>query len=100
MMGGFKLLQDGETAFYELMLILEEEEGALVLRLKHFNPDITGWEEKDDSVSFPLVRLDEGMAYVRGLTYRKVGEDRLEIFLALHCGDTTDEVSFAFERVE
>ena len=40
------------------------------------------------------------MAYVRGLTYRKVGEDRLESFLALHCGDTTDEVSFAFERVE
>ena len=99
MMGGFKLLQEGAPSFYELILILEEE-GSLVLRLKHFNPDITGWEEKADSVSFPLVKLTDDAAYFRGLTYRKVGDDRLEVYLAMRRGEDLNEASFIFERAD
>ena len=97
MVGSFKLLQKGEPTFYEFMVI-SEEEGVLVLRLKHFNPDLSGWEEKDDFVTFPLVKVDEDSVYFRGLTYRKVGDDRLQIYLALHSGGETNEVAFEMKR--
>ncbi|MDX1385808.1 MAG: DUF6265 family protein, partial [Thermoanaerobaculia bacterium] len=90
MVGAFKLLRDGEPSFYEILLVLEEE-GSLVLRLKHFDPDLTGWEEKDDFVSFPLVKMGKNEAWFRGLTYRLV-EDELHIFLALRTKEGRKEV--------
>ncbi len=97
MIGNFKLLQKGKPNFYEFMVI-SEEEGGLVLRLKHFNPDLTGREEKDDFVTFPLVKVDGNSVYFRGLTYRKAGDDRLQIYLALHSGGETNEIAFEMER--
>ena len=97
MVGSFKLLQNGEPNFYEF-LVISEEEGSLVLRLKHFNPDLSGWEEKDDFVTFPLVKVDNDSVYFRGLTYRKVGDGRLQIYLALHSGGETTEVAFEMKR--
>lgn len=45
MMGMFKLVKGGEVAFYELLTIVEEN-GSLVLKLKHFDADLAGWEER------------------------------------------------------
>lgn len=81
MVGYFRLVRDGKPVFYEIMTLLEVE-GSVELRLKHVNPDMTGWEEKADFVTFRLVKLDGGAAYFSGLTFRRSG-DRLEIYLAL-----------------
>jgi hypothetical protein len=97
MTGTFKLVQEGEPVFYEFFVIVEEE-GSLALKLKHFDPDMKGWEEKDDFVTFRLVKLGERAAYFSGLTYRAVGEDRLQVFLALHRGDEVNEMAFEFQR--
>lgn len=61
MVGMFRLVQEGKVEFYELITI-EEEPDALVLRIKHFYPDMKGWEEKDESVAFHLCALSEGEA--------------------------------------
>ena len=63
--------KDGEPAimFTEHMYLMEED-GSLVLRLKHFNADLTAWEEKDDMLSFRLVALDPCAAYFNALTLR------------------------------
>jgi hypothetical protein len=97
MMGGFKLLQQGEVAFYELILI-REVEGSLVLELKHFNSDLTGWEEKNDMVTFRLVKVDGDSVYFSGLTYRRVDEDRMHIFLAMRSQGELREVQFELRR--
>ena len=97
MMGGFKLSQKGEPTFYEMILLLEDDSG-LTLKLKHFNPDFSGWEEKDDFVTFPLVKLGKQEAYFRGLTYKRVG-DQLHVFLALRREDGLHEMPFVFDRV-
>ena len=97
MVGAFKLLQDGEPSFYELLSILPVGD-SLVLRLKHFNPDITGWEEKNDTVAFPLVELGEEVVFFEGLTYRRVGDDRLDVFLAMRRSTGVEEVGFTFRR--
>ena len=59
----------GGVMFTEHMYLMEEE-GTLVLRLKHFNADLTGWEEKDEMLTFRLVAMEECAAYFRALTLR------------------------------
>lgn len=81
MVGVYKLIRGDAVVFYEILTIVESGK-SLVLRLKHFNPDLSGWEEKDQSVSFPLVKLEPGVAYFDGMTFRREHPDTLRIFLA------------------
>ena len=97
MVGTFKLVRDGESSFYELMVIAERED-TVDLRLKHFNADMTGWEEKDDYLTFSLVGVSKNEARFGGLTYRLTSDDRLEVYLAMRSGETMREVAFEFER--
>src|SRR5688572_22036134 len=43
MVGTYRLIKSGKAVFYEMCWMLEAE-GTLILRLKHFDPDLTGWE--------------------------------------------------------
>ncbi len=54
MAGIFRWSKGGQVYLYELMT-LEETGGSVILRIKHFDPDLTGWEEKSESVVFDLV---------------------------------------------
>lgn len=99
MMGMFRLVKDTETVFYELMAILPED-GSLVLRLKHFNADLTGWEKKDDTVDFPLVAVVDGAFRFDGLSFHPEGDDRVTIYLAMHGKEgAVEEVTFTYTRV-
>lgn len=56
-MGGiFRWSKEGQVYLYELMT-LEEAEGSVVLRIKHFGPGLIGWEDKAASVVFDLVEV-------------------------------------------
>jgi hypothetical protein len=66
-------------------------DGAFVLRLKHFNPDFTGWEEKSDYVTFPLRSVAPNQAVFSGLSYTLVDGDKLRIELQLRQSDGTVE---------
>jgi hypothetical protein len=103
MVGHFRSVSspaDGSVVrFYELMTIVESN-GSLVLRLKHFNPDLSGWEEKDRTVDFPLVALgSEGdqALYFAGLTYRRHG-DGIVAWVAIQGRDGVREEGFTFRR--
>jgi hypothetical protein len=96
MVGHFRLVKDGKPVFYEILTILERE-GSVEMRLKHVNADMTGWEEKNDFTTFRLAKLEAGTAWFNGLTFRRIGEDRMEIFLALRAGSTGDVTEHAFE---
>lgn len=67
---------EGSIQFTEHMYLMEED-GSLVLKLKHFNADLTGWEEKDRVISFRLVDLEPCAAYFNGLTLRCDGDNGL-----------------------
>lgn len=100
MVGYFRLVKDGKAVFYEIMTLLEHE-GSVELRLKHVNADMTGWEEKNDFVTFKLARLEPGAAWFSGLTFRRVGDDGLEEYLALRnrtTGEATEQ-KFIYRRV-
>lgn len=99
MVGVFRLVREDSVQFYELVTLVEEE-GSLSLRLKHFGPDLVGWEEKTESVSFPLVRRTSDALWFDGLTIRRVADDRMRIWVALDGeGRDTREVLFEYRRV-
>jgi hypothetical protein len=97
MHGYFSFANDKGHVFSEAMLMVEEG-GSVVLKLKHFRPDFVGWEEKDKFVTFRLVRLGANEAFFSGLTFRRSG-DKLSIYLKLTEDDgKTREEAFSFSR--
>lgn len=97
MAGAFKDARDGSIVFYEFVEIVEEE-SSLTLKVKHFDSQLVGWEEKEDFVSFPLVQLGENEAFFSGLTYRRVG-DELRAFVAIQQDDgSLGEIGFIYSR--
>ncbi len=89
---------DGSIMFTEHMY-LTEEAGSLMVKLKHFNPDLTGWEEKDAMVRFRLLSIEPCAAYFASLTYRCDGPDGLLVAVRMKSeGDKVDELVFRFKR--
>jgi hypothetical protein len=101
MVGYFRLVKDGKPVFYEIMTLIEAE-GSVEMRLKHVNPDMTGWEEKKDFVTFKLVKHDATGAYFSGLTFRRVSADVMEGYLALRnrSDGSVREEKFIYRRVK
>ena len=52
MVGVFRLTVENRLSFCELMTISFDGDVA-TMRLKHFHPDLRGWEEKDESLLWP-----------------------------------------------
>jgi len=88
MVGTFRLVQQGRPTLYEFFA-LEEHEGTVAFRLKHFDPGpgLPGWEERGRETLFTLVRVEADTAWFHGLTFRRDGPDALTIFLALRGSD-------------
>lgn len=97
MVGHFRLLQDGKPVFYEFML-LDVTEGGVRMRLKHFNPDYTAWEGKDDWTTFTPVSAIRAELTFSALTIRRTGPDSLTMKLKLRRGETVAEESLEFRR--
>ena len=68
--GAYRGSRGGQVTFYELMTVVEAG-GSLSFRLKHFAPDLRGWESPERAVEFPLVRATRSALYFDGLTYRR-----------------------------
>jgi Domain of unknown function (DUF6265) len=99
MMGMYRLVRDGKPIFYELLTIVEEN-GSLRLRLKHFNPDLTGWEEKLKTIDFPLVAKADGALHFDGMSFHPEGSDALTVYLAINQKDgSVREETFTYKRM-
>ena len=83
--GAYRGSRGGQVTFYELMTVVEAG-GSLSFRLKHFAPDLRGWESPERAVEFPLVRATRSALYFDGLTYRRTAEG-LESWVVIGMGD-------------
>ncbi len=77
----YQLTEDGDVMFYETLTIVPDGDGSLVLRLKHFNADLAGWETRDaqSAVEFPLTSFTETRWEFGGLVYEFLSNDELRI---------------------
>jgi hypothetical protein len=96
---------DGTVRFYEIEVI-EQEGDRVYLRVKHFDPGLIGWEEKDAPHQFVLVALDEqGAVFLeldkpnpRWAVYRRRGPDRLDAWFTRGTEPDPDPGVFEFVR--
>ena len=89
---------DGVIMFTEHMYLMEQD-GSLVVKLKHFNADLTGWEDKEGMVTFRLLAAEPCALYFNALTYRCDGEGRMVVAVRMKSeGPTPTELVFRFRR--
>ena len=99
MLGTFRSIQGGKVAFYEILILASNPSGHLELRLKHFHPDLKGWEERDQVQAWALTQV-EGEAFAFGpIAFRRDGAETLvvTVTMKLEDGSRKDEV-FRFRR--
>jgi hypothetical protein len=86
MMGMWRYVKDGRTRIYELLTLTPDGPG-IVLRIRHFDPQLVAREEKERPVALPLVAKGPKLAVFEGsesggrgtvrLTYRLETNDTL-----------------------
>ncbi len=85
MMGAYRhYTGEGKLNFYEFLVL--DEEG---IKLKHFTPDLTGWEEKEDFLSFEMISYDEDTIELKGLVFKRMSDTEMEIHLRMRSKDGT-----------
>jgi hypothetical protein len=101
MVGTFRFVKDGKARFYEFMLIEQTADGP-VLRLKHFNPGLIGWEEKAQVYSYPLIEYRQTVAiFERGdkksrLTFNRTSKETLSVLLEQTADEKKSSEEFKF----
>ena len=94
MMGMYRHYKDGKIMFYEFLLL--DETG---IRLKHFNPDLTAWEDKEEMTRFEMISFSKTKLEMKGLVFELKSKDEMEIRLQLtQNGEVRTEV-FSMKRV-
>jgi hypothetical protein len=98
MMGNFRFVKDGKTVFTEHFLLVPEGT-SLTLKLKHFGPDLKGWEAQDKCAEFKLVKVEKDAVFFAGLTMRKRA-DGIDVYVAITNRQTgaVREEKFAYQK--
>jgi hypothetical protein len=105
MMGMWRLVREGKGRVYEFLVIEQGAEGP-VLRFRHFNPGLVGWEEKDRPLVLPLVKLTDGEAVFDNgdaakplrLTYKRPAPGELVVVLERMEKDKLTATEFRYKR--
>ncbi|SFR61265.1 DUF6265 family protein [Maribacter stanieri] len=98
MMFSFRLLDKGEVSFYEFGHLIEID-ATLILQLKHFDANLSGWEERDENIDFKLVKVEENRFYFDDFTIEYISDKEINMYVEV--GDengTSNEVKFNYHR--
>ena len=99
MVGFFKFMGDEAVGFYELLLLVEEE-GSLSLKVKHFNPDFSAWEDREEYVDFRFVRADDDVIHFSGISFYRMSRNEIHAWIRMRNGDQISEEKLVYRRVE
>lgn len=97
---GHFVMADGKggVAFTELVDYLPVGQ-SLAYRVRHFNADMTGWEDKTGKpVQFALVAVEKDRWFFDGMTLEPTGPDALTMWVRITEQGKTEEVPFRFVR--
>jgi len=105
LMGMFRWVKNGKVQFYELIAIEQEEENVF-MRIKHFDPKLVGWEDRDSAHEWLLVQLEGKEAVflefdkpdARWAIYRLESDDRLVSYFTREDGAVTETGTFEYAR--
>lgn len=99
MLGMFRLIRDDKVAFYELMTI-EPQGESWIMRIKHFDPELVGWEEKDESVVRAFVTADRYRLDFEGISYGLNDRGELLVEMLVREHEMERKVNFVYRKVQ
>lgn len=99
MMFVFRLVNDDKVSFYEVGHIKQIDE-TLLMQLKHFHEDLRGWEEKEETVDFKLVKLENDAVYFEGLTMKKIDENQIDVYVLVESEGKKEEILFSYRKIK
>jgi len=105
MMGMFRYTEGGAVKFYEFMVIEATPSGP-VLRLRHFDPGLIAWEEKEGALNLPVSSSSENQVVFSNadgsvrLTYRRRSSDMLTVILERNAGGHKGRQEFDYSLVK
>jgi hypothetical protein len=98
MVGLFKLMDNDQVSFYEIMLLVVVD-GRLSLRVKHFSADFVAWEAQEDFVDFKLVGVEPDALHFSGISFYRLGPNEIEAYIVMKSEDTIREEKLTYRRV-
>jgi len=99
MMCIFKLVVNNKVKFYEFVTITEKK-GTLLLQIKHFNSDLVGWEKKDETVDFKLVKVTPDKIYFDEFTFEKVSDTEINMYVVFKQKSKKVLATFNYKKVK
>ncbi len=96
--GHFIQQRKESIGFYELITIRPDGE-SITYCLRHFNADLTAWEEKNEVQCFPLIAREQDAWFFDGLTVRRKGDDEMVVAVRTETGADTKEYVFQYRRL-
>ena len=98
MMATFKLINEGKVSFYEIEII-RELENTLVLQLKHFDSELKGWETKEETIDFPLIKVTTDRVVFQGMSFEKVNENEMNVYVDIeNDAGIIEKVKFNYKK--
>jgi len=99
MPGFVRAISPKNVIFYEIGLIAEVGD-SLSVRVKHFTPELEGWEAREVYIDRPLVARDSTNFYFDGITYSRTGPDTYVVYFLNRSGtQERDTLVIPFKRV-
>ena len=98
MVGMFKLFSDDGVAFYELLLLTVEND-TLSLKVKHFNPDFSAWEDKEEFINFRLVKMEDNALHFGGISFYRRDNDQIDGYIVMKNQESISEHKLVYRRV-
>lgn len=98
MPGVFRLATDKGVSFYEFF-VLGEQNGVFMLRLKHFTPEVHGWEAKNQTVDFEYLDRGPAIFYFNGLTIERDTEHEMTVYVKIQTKNGSTIVPFKYYKV-
>jgi hypothetical protein len=80
MIGSFRAVEGGTAKFFELLTITDE--GGVMMRIRHFDPGLVAWEEKDAPLAYRLLSSQANEA-----AFENVGSDPVRVIRYRRSGD-------------
>ena len=67
--------------------------------MKHFNGNLSGWEEKDKTIDFKLAKLEGNRAYFDDFTIERINDSEINMYVAIDQENgMPEEVKFNYKK--
>jgi hypothetical protein len=90
----FKLQNENKVVFYEFGHIIQKDK-SLQMQIRHFDANLKPWEADTPEI-FNLVKIENNRYYFDGITYEKINDNLMYVYVFLE--DSKEEIKFSFTK--